>query len=507
VGALPSSDPGRPAPIEVAERPHRSGRLARNLGVLSAGQLVTWTTSLVWTLFVPRAVGPGGMGLLVMYWSVGSVMTTLAGMGTKTLVVREVSADRQRASSLIGSSFYLRAFTVAPVLLLTASYIKLGSFGDQRAVVIWLAFLATVINLFTDPIQAAFQGIERMEYLALGDVLVKTFGAAGAIALVLLGMDALAIVIYSLVLGWILLVMYLALIRRHIRIALNFDWAAILGLFRESLSFWAFTVTTTIYFWVDSILLSLLAPADQLGWYGAPTKLTATLMFVPTIIWAVWLPRLSSAHRDSPDELRQTARTPLELSLVLAIPVSVGALLVAAPIIATLYGKAFGPSSTVFAVLALTVLPVYLNTGFGYILIASKRQVAWTLVMGGAAIANVALNLVLIPGFQNSIHSGALGAAWALVITECLIVVAGLAMTRRLLSTEMLSRLWKTVAATGLMAIAVVASGHTTLIVQVALGITVFAAVAVGLRLLKGAEVTSLRIAAVQALPAPFRPR
>src|SRR5260370_36220597 len=80
--------------------PERSGRnrLFRNLGALGGSQVVTWAIALVWTLIVPRAVGPLGMGLLVLYWSVGGLLTTVAGMGTKTLLVREIAADGAQAA-------------------------------------------------------------------------------------------------------------------------------------------------------------------------------------------------------------------------------------------------------------------------------------------------------------------------------------------------------------------------------------------------------------------------
>jgi O-antigen/teichoic acid export membrane protein len=480
-----------PAAAPTQDHSARS-RVLRNLGVLTGSQVVTWGIALVWTLVIPRAVGPVGMGLLVLYWSAGGVLTTVAGMGTKTLLVREIAADRSQGPALMGASFYLRALTTLPVLVLTLAYIRLGSFTGAQAAVLGLAFFATVVNLLTDPLQAAFQAIERMEYIALGDVMVKLLGAVGAIALVLLGFNAIAIVVLTLAIGCLLLLMYAVQIRGHMRIDLHFRVAALRQLFRESLSFWAFTMSMTIYLWVDSMLLAMLAPPDQVGWYGAPTKLIATMMFVPTIIWAVWLPRLSSSFRRSPDDLREAARVPLDLAWVLGLPVACGAALVAAPLVAFLYGDRFAASVPVFAVLAVTVIPVYLNTAIGYILIASKRQVTWTVVMGGATIANVALNLVLIPAFQRTSHQGALGAAYALVITEFLITAVGVVIIRKVLMRSTLVRGAKTVAATAAMALVVLAVSRFGLLIEVPAGLASFVVFALLIRIPTPAEVGDL---------------
>jgi O-antigen/teichoic acid export membrane protein len=472
--------------------------------------VVTWLITLVWTLVVPRALGPAGLGLLVLYLSTGAVMTTVAGMGTKALLVREIAADPSSGPRLLGASLYLRTFMIAPALVVTLAYILAGSFHGETAVVLVLAFVATVVNLYTDPFQAAFQAIERMEYLAVGDVLVKTVATAGAIGLVLIGFHALAIVALTLLIGWMLLVSYGVFIRRHMRIDLTFEWSAVARLLRDSFSFWAFAMSMTVYLWVDAMLLAMLAPADQLGFYGAPTRLVGTLMFVPTIVLMVWLPRLSSAHRWSFASLKSAAQTPLDLVLVLGMPVAVGAILVARPLIHFLYGNGFGPSIAVFSVLALTIVPVYVNTAIANILIASRRQLAWTVVMAGAGAINAAANVILIRQFQERTHNGALGAAWALVITEVAIMITGLVLIRGVIGRHTLFRFGKTLVATGAMAAFVNAVQGLGLGVQVATGVLTFTAFALFLRILtepEWQEVTALltRVARRSGLVARFQ--
>src|SRR5579859_7005691 len=97
-------------------------RVIRNLTVLSGAQVLTWCVAIVWTLFVPRRLGPAGMGLIVLYWSAGNVMTVVAAMGTRTLLIREIAADHSAGPKLLGATFYLRALTVLPALLLMLAY-------------------------------------------------------------------------------------------------------------------------------------------------------------------------------------------------------------------------------------------------------------------------------------------------------------------------------------------------------------------------------------------------
>jgi O-antigen/teichoic acid export membrane protein len=423
------------------------------------------------------------MGLVVLYWSAGGVLATTAGMGTKTLLVREIAAEPRRGPALLSAAFYLRAISVAPALLATLVYLRIGSFSGPEAVVLELAFLASVVVLFSEPLQAAFQAMERMEYLAAGDIVVKAASTAAAVILVLLGYGAVPVVLLMLLPRAMMLVAYFVAVRHHIQIDLRFDPRAVTRLFRESMTFWAYAVSISFYFWIDSILLAVLAPPEQLGWYGAPVKLVSTLAFVPTIIWAVWLPRLSSAYRISPGSLKSAARMPIDIIVVLGLPVACGAALIAGPLIKFLYGDGFAPSLPVFVVLVITILPVYLNTAFGNILIASNRQRIWTVVMAVACVVNPVLNLILIPAFQARANAGALGAAWALVVTELLITASGLFIVRGILSRGTFVRLGKAALATAVMAVLVVASSRLGLIVEMAVGALTFAVAALVLRI------------------------
>jgi O-antigen/teichoic acid export membrane protein len=65
------------------------------------------------------------------------------------------------------------------------------------------------------------------------------------------------------------------------------------------------------------------------------------------------------------------------------------------------------------------------------VLVAAKRQTAWTWVLAGATVVNPLLNLVLIPLSQRDYHNGAIGAGIALLLTEVLIVAVGLVLFGR----------------------------------------------------------------------------
>ena len=125
-------------------------------------------------------------------------------------------------------------------------------------------------------------------------------------------------------------------------------------------------------------MLGAMTSSTVLGWYGLPTQLFGTLMFIPTILSTAWLSRLVQAHKGGMETLVQAARPAIEFVIVLSLPVCVGAVLVAAPLVRALYGPEFTQSIPVFALLALCVPPMYLNIMANQLMIARDQRDAWT---------------------------------------------------------------------------------------------------------------------------------
>ena len=133
-------------------------------------------------------------------------------------------------------------------------------------------------------------------------------------------------------------------------------------------------------------MLSLLTRSEVVGWYGASTQLFQTLMFLPVLVQTAWLPRLVGAFVNGRRELVETARAPVELVLVIGVPLAVGVALVADPLIHVVYGPGFAQAVPVMMILAICIPLIYLNIILASVLLAAKRQIVWTVVMAGGVV-------------------------------------------------------------------------------------------------------------------------
>jgi O-antigen/teichoic acid export membrane protein len=406
-------------------------RLGRNITALTGGQVLTWSMTLVWTFVVPRALGPSGMGVIVSAWSVTGILGVVLGLGTRNYLTREMVVDPDASPGLIGTAIVLRVLLAPLFFVAVLVYAQFAHYGSEGNLVLYLASAATVLTLLAEPMQAGFQALERMEYLAYSDVINKSAQGLLGVGLVLLGFRAVGITACWMVVSGVVIFLDVLWLRPHVAVSFRTTGRRMVQMTKESLAYWAFGLFFMVYLWIDSVMLSLMTKSEVVGWYGVPTKLFQTLLFVPVIISTAWLPRLVAAFTDGPEHLRRKARAPLEMVLALSLPVAGATVVGARPVIHLLYGGAYAEAIPVMVILGLCIPPMYMNIMLSQVLVAAKRQVVWTWVMAGATLVNPLLNVVLIRATQHRYGNGAIGAAISLVVTEVLIVAVGFVIVGR----------------------------------------------------------------------------
>lgn len=488
-------------PIEM--RPHKAGsRIASNLGALASGQLVTWAMTLAWTLVVPRALGPAALGILVSAQSVSGVLAIVLGFGTRQYLVREMVLSPADGPQLVGTAIVTRMLLAPVVGGCAVAWAHLAHYDQLEAVVLYVITAMTICTLLAEPLLAAFQSLERMKYIAYSNVLGKSLQALVGIALVVVGVRVIGIAGSMAATAALIGVLNLVWLRRHLRFSLRTTRRLMLSMARESLAYWAFGLFAFFYLWIDTIMLTLMTDSRVVGWYGATTQLFQTLMALPVLVSTAWLPRLCEAFTEGRGQLVQAARAPLELVLLASIPIAAGTAMVARIVVGAFYGAQFAPATPVLIALACCIPPIYTNIMLAQVLMAEKRQAAWTIVMLGAAVINPLINLVLIPLAQRRYHDGAIGAAVALTLTEVGMDIVGLRLVgRRLLDRTTLRRCaLAVVAAGGMWAAFALAQPLGSLCALAAAGV-VLVLLTFALRIPTAAETAALRGVLVRLVP------
>jgi serine O-acetyltransferase len=469
--------------------------VARNAAFLAGGQAVTWSFTLLFMVIVPRAVGPSEWGEYSLATAVTSVALALSSLGVGTLLVKEVSRDLSRASDYIGAALAAQVLLAIPFLVIVAGISLTINYTAHTRVILAIITVGTLITFITAPVVAGLQAFEQMHYNTLGDVIAKGLVSLAAVVLVLF--FAVGIVGIGLVaLGATALVAVLEMrwIRGSARVRLRFDWPLIRHLVIGGLPYWATGLFLTIYIWVDSVMLSVMTSTRVVGWYSAPTRLFATMLFVPSILTIAILPALSHSYQHDRGEMGRLVHRSFTLLASLSLPIATGTALLGPAMVRLLFGASYAPSGPVLTVLGLTLVPTYINMLVNQFLVAADRQWVWTRVMAVVCVLNPAINLIAISYFQRTFGNGALGAAWALLATETLMAVAGLVvMPRGLLGRSTLTPVIRSAAVTAVMAGVVWLLRDRFVLVPIVAGASSFAVGAIMLRVFPHEDLALIR--------------
>jgi len=402
--------------------------VGRNVTFLAVSQLITWTMTLLWTLVVPRSLGPEGLGTIMAAWSVTGILGVILGLGTRNYLVRASVVDPEESSQLVGTALVLRIISSPVVLGAAIAYGEIVGWGREQRIALYLAAAAQVFVQIAEPMQAAFQSLERMEYLAYSDVINKSAQGLLGIIVVLAGAGVIGVMACWFVMTAVVVGLDLYWLRGLMKIDLHTTFRRMARLARDSLPYWAFGVFFMVYLWIDFVMLSLLTSTEEVGWYSVPTRLFQTLMFLPVVVSTAFLPKFVRGFEEGGERLRRAAQSPVELVLLLSLPICAATAILARPLIDTLYGSAYSESVPVMVILGLCIPPMYMNIMLSQVLVAMNRQARWTWVMAATTVVNPLFNLALIPWTHDRWDNGAIGASISLFLTELIVVTAGFAM-------------------------------------------------------------------------------
>jgi O-antigen/teichoic acid export membrane protein len=403
---------------------HRT--VARNASFLMASQLITWGLAVLLMIFMPRYLGAAGIGRIQLASSIWTVMTIFIAFGMDTLMIKEIARNPARTAELFSISVILRAIFFVFGFGIVALYAHLARYPLETLYVIGIIGFANFILQFTSACTAALQGLERMEFFSLSDVISKIFITLTTIILLLAGygvLPAAAVLVGSAAIS---LVIQLVPLNRMLPLRLHFDLPQALWMLKASFPYLLSVGIRTIYSQIDIIIISLLVSDVVIGWYGSAVRLFATLLFVPAGINTAIFPVMSRTFANSPDSLPRLFRKNFSLMLILGVPIGLGVLVIADPLVVLLYGKEFVNSGPVLAVMGIVLMMTYQNIILGQYLISTDRQNAWTTVMAFATLATIPLDLVFIPLCQVVFNNAAIGGALSFLVTEAGMVAAGL---------------------------------------------------------------------------------
>lgn len=389
--------------------------IAKNTFFLFVLRASGFVLSFVLGMRLGRVLGTDGLGIYTLATTYLQVFVLLPNFGFDTLAIRDLARDRENAGPYVASVVVAKLLLMIPAYAILFAIVAALGYPPETT----KAILILSACLFFDPLAeiaaAVFQGFERMELLTMISGTSKVLFTTASVILLERGAGPVDVLLVQLV-GSAAVVPVFAWMTRRLLPGSPFgvDWGLLKRLMHESMPLFLTNLVGLLYLRTDVLMLSKLRGESEVGLYGAAASVLRALSMLPGIFVTAIYPTLSrmfGKDGSGSADLERLCNIAFRWQLVLGIPIVAGISGLGSEIIDLVYGEKFAESGPALTVLIWTLLFFFTNTLLGYMLYVANRQRDFLGVKVFTLIANVALNLALIP------RLGIQGAAWATVLT------------------------------------------------------------------------------------------
>ena len=368
-------------------------------------------------MYTARYLGAAGFGILSFALAFAGIFGVFSDLGLSTLTIREVARDKSLASKYLGNIAIMKIILVAITFGLVVITINLLGYPAQTIKVVYLVALSVIFSAFSGMFYSIFQAYEKMEYQSLGHILSSVLMLSGALFAIsqgfsVVGFASIYFLVSAVVLGYSFVVCAWKFVLPKIEVDLGF-WKPTI---KEALPFGLSGIFITIYYWIDSVMLSLMKGNEVVGWYNAAYRLIVVLLFIPSIINIVIFPAMSRFHISSQNSLNLMTKKYFKFMLAIGIPIGVGTTLLSDKVILLIFGAEYIQSIIALKILIWAMVFIFANAAFVRLFEAIDKQIIGTKITGICMIENIILNLLIIPRFSY------IGASITTVITELTIL-------------------------------------------------------------------------------------
>ena len=354
--------------------------------------------------YVCRVIEADGIGQVNFFQSIISYISLFTCLGIPMYAIREIARDRNDVVKmnqtaveilLLHSMLTLIGYAIVSILCLVVPQIQVNI----------PLFLILSLTIFFTAIGCEwfYQGIEDFKYITIRGLIIKTISVILLFIFVKSKTDLLYYGCYTVfgVLGGNIFNFFR--LRKYIhRENIIFSELHIKRHIKPVLKVFSFSVVTSIYLQLNTVLLGFFKNALAVGYFAAATKVMQMLLQMSACLGSVMMPRASHLIAENKEsEFNALIQKSYDFTLAIALPMTIGLIFCAPNLIMSLCGVKFENSILPSQIIAPIILMVAISNVFGIQVLFPKGKInIVTLCCGIGAVVDFVLNLCLIPFFS-----------------------------------------------------------------------------------------------------------
>ena len=399
--------------------------LKKNLAYNVAYQILVIILPLITAPYVSRVLGADGLGTYSYIFSIVTYfglfgMLGIANHGNRSVAL--VRDNRQKVSEAFSNTYIIQLCTTVIALLLYFLFIYCWFSGDKT-----IAYIESIIVLsYVLDITWFFFGLEQFAVTVTRNAIIKI---ATVVAIFIFVRSREDLWIYALIMscGMLFSQIYLWLRIRKYADFCKPSWSQVKSNIKPVLMLFIPAIAYSIYKLLDKVMLGAMSSMSQVGLFDNAEKIINIPSSLITAFGTVMMPRITvllgtgDEHRIS--YLNKISVRYFTLLVVGAAFGLAGICNVLAPVY---FGSEFVGSAPIIAGLGFSLIFVtWANVIRTQYLIPNKLDKPYVISSVIGALANLAVNIILIPKFAG------IGAMIGTIIAEFTVFFVQLILVRR----------------------------------------------------------------------------
>lgn len=363
-------------------------------------------------LLTARYLGPSNYGVITYVASIVAFALPIMQLGLKQTLVKELIQAPDQEGQILGTALVINVVSSILCMIGSVAFVAFVDAGETETVLVCLLYSLTLLFQATEMIQYWFQSKLLSKYPSLAALISYIVVAIYKVYLLATQKSvvwfALSNVLDYFLISVILMLMYRKLGGQRLQV----HWQLGRQMLSRSKYYIIPSLMVMIFQHTDRIMLKMMVGEAETGMYSAAITCIGISGFVFSAILDSARPVILEM-KGKDQALYETRVTQLYCIITcISLAQSIGMALLSEPLVWLLYGPAYAKSASILAVAVWYITFGYYGSVRNIWILAEEKQQYLTGINIAGAMANVLLNLCLIPAF------GATGAALASLLTQ-----------------------------------------------------------------------------------------
>ena len=387
-------------------------RYAANTSWMFAEQMMRMVAGLLVGIWVARYLGPAQFGLFSYSLAFAALFSSIAKLGLDSIMVRDLVREPTQRDVYMGTAFWLKIIGAITMLGVIGIALQLTTSDSTTKLYIFIIASGAIFQSF-EVVDFYFQSKVLSKFVSICKLIQLFISSLIKIYLIYTDSGLFWFVVVSLI-DQITLAATLYLAYRYQKIGMYFKFFDKQVAKKLLIDGWPLILSglaIMIYMRIDQIMIKEMLGEKDVGLYSAATRISEVWYFIPVLIANSIFPSIVNSKTISEELYSSRMQRLYSFMFWAAIAVALSVTLLGNIIITSLYGEAYREAGIVLMIHIWAGVFVFVGVGSSKWFICEGLQKFATINTIAGGIANILLNLLLIPIY------GIYGAAVATIIS------------------------------------------------------------------------------------------